>query len=191
VAAEVARELKAPLDIFMAKKIGALDNPELAVGAISSTGMVVLDERIKALTGAGRQYILAQQQDKEPLIRSAREKEENLLAAAGISARPLSLARGAQIIVVDDGIATGMTAVAALRSLTQMGPSRLILAVPVMPYDTYLHMLKECNEVIALKTPFDFSSVGLFYDDFSQVEDEEVIDALKNANGKEPNRSVA
>jgi putative phosphoribosyl transferase len=191
VAAQVARELQCSLDIFMAKKIGALDNPELAVGAVSSTGVVVLDERMRALPGAGRQYSLPQEQDKQPLIESAHQKEEDLLAAAGVESRPLSQAQGSEIIVVDDGIATGMTAIAALRSLAEMGAASLILAVPVIPYDTYLHMQKECHEVIALKAPFDFSAVGLFYRDFSQVEDGEVIEALKDASGSQPNRSVA
>jgi len=180
VAAEVALALSCPLDILVSKKIGAPDNPELAIGAVSSDGVVVLDQQIARLFGNSERFFQEQSRQKEHLMQETRAMEQRYIRQAGINDRPTL--SGKVVIVVDDGIATGMTTMAALRTLRKAGVDELILATPVVPYDTYRKLESECDRLIALSVPYDFIAVGYHYRDFHQVSDEEMIDSLKRAS---------
>lgn len=179
VAAEVALALGCPLDILVSKKIGAPDNPELAIGAVSSEGVVVLDEQMARFFGNSERFFQEQSRQKEHLITETRALEQRYTLQAGMKERPnLS---GKIVIVADDGIATGMTTMAALRTLRTKNVAELILATPVIPYDTFRRIDKECDKLIALAVPFEFIAVGYHYHDFHQVSDEEMVESLKRA----------
>ncbi len=171
VAAEVARALGAPLDIFIAHKIGAPFNPELAIGALTSTGDVVLDEEMVACLQLTRTDILRE-------VEHQREEIARRLELFRKGCPPLDL-RGKVVVIVDDGIATGSTMLASLRALRKQAPTRLILAVPVSPPETMARLKKVCDEAIAVATPEPFWSVGRFYAHFDQTEDSEVIRLLE------------
>jgi predicted phosphoribosyltransferase len=185
VAAEVAAALDAPLDVIVPRKIGAPFNPELAVGAVAPDGTIFYDEALISYTGIDRQG-LEQQAAKElqeierrrGLYRGARVRK----APAGPESTPEY--RGRTVILVDDGIATGYTVQAALRSLRQQEPERLVLAVPVAPPASLARLRPDADEVICLFAPEDFYAVGQFYQDFGQTTDEEVIAALAHNHAR-------
>lgn len=179
VAAEIALVLKCPLDLLVSKKIGAPDNPELAIGAVSSGGVVVLDDKMWRWLAKPDLYLAEQAQQKERLRRETCALEERYVSQAGMKQR--AEVSGKLVIVADDGIATGMTTMAALRTLRSRGASELVLATPVVPYDTFKRVERECDKLIALSIPYDFIAVGYHYRDFHQVSDEEMIAALKRA----------
>src|SRR5579875_1523904 len=179
VAAEVAGQLRCPIDILVAKKIRAPDNPEVAIGAVSSTGVVVLDEGHKRFWTDPQAYERAQRAQKDELIGKTRQQETAWLEAAGMTARPEW--RGRRIVLCDDGVATGMTTMAAIGSARQKGASEIIVATPVTPYDTYLILKEQCDHVLSLAVPHDFSAVGCYYDDVHQLADDEVVNALRLA----------
>jgi predicted phosphoribosyltransferase len=171
VAAEVARALGAPLDIFIAHKIGAPFNPELAIGALTSTGDVVLDEEMVACLQLRRADILRE-------IEHQREEIARRLELFRRGCPPLDL-HDKVLVVVDDGIATGATMLASLRALRKLEPAKLILAVPVAPPETMARLREECDQAVAVATPEPFWSVGRFYAHFGQTDDAEVIQLLE------------
>ncbi len=170
VAAEVAKELNAPLDLIIPRKIGAPFHKELAVGAVAPDGTVILDEKSLEMLGLkkGDLQVEISQQVKE-IERRARSYRANR--------EPLDF-RGKAVIVVDDGIATGLTAKAALRSIRKADPDSLVLAVPVASMEAAAQLKKDVDELVCLLVPEVFSAVGQFYEDFSQTTDEEVTAAL-------------
>jgi putative phosphoribosyl transferase len=172
VALEVARELDAPLDLLLVRKIGAPMQRELAVAAIVDGAQhdLVIDEETSALSGATRDYIDAEA--KHQLVEIERRRR---LWLGG--REPLKV-EGRTVIVVDDGIATGTTVRAALKALRRRSPARLVLAVPVAPPDTAAALAAEVDDLVCLATPQWFHAVGAHYDDFTQVEDEEVAAML-------------
>ncbi|MBI4786180.1 MAG: phosphoribosyltransferase [Chloroflexi bacterium] len=173
VAAEVAQALNAPLDIFIAHKLGAPFSPELAIGALASTGEIFLDDALIAVLGIPEQRI--QHEIECQRIEIARRLE------LFRSNRPALQVEGKTVIVVDDGIATGSTMLASLRALRKQSPARLLLAIPVAPAEAVKMLERECDGVIVLETPEPFWAVGRFYRDFKQVEDSQVsklLDAL-------------
>lgn len=175
VAAEIAAVLHAPLDLVLVRKIGAPMQPELAVGAIvdGETPELVINHDIARHTGATQEYI------DEACARELAEIERRRMRYLGNRPRPDP--KGRTVIVVDDGIATGATAIAALRALGKRGAARRIVAVPVAPPDTVERLQAEADEVICLMQPLDFWGISGFYLDFHQLEDEEVTSALEAA----------
>ncbi|MDW8102277.1 MAG: phosphoribosyltransferase [Anaerolineae bacterium] len=166
VAYEVAKALGLPLDVFIARKIGAPGNPELAIGAVASDGTVILDELSISLMGVSRQYIEKEIEHQKEEIR------KRLLAYRG--GREGYSLQGRIVILVDDGVATGATTIASLRAIKASNPSQTILAVPVAPPDTVEKLRQEADRVICLYTPSPFWAVGAFYLNFEQTSDEEV-----------------
>ncbi|MBM3127319.1 MAG: phosphoribosyltransferase [Chloroflexi bacterium] len=171
VAAEIARALNAPLDVFLAHKLGAPFNPELAIGAITSTGEVLLDESLVI------ELRLSQKEIAREIEHQRKEIARRLAIFRGKRA-PLDL-KNKTVVIADDGIATGSTMLAALRALRQAQPARLILAIPVGPPETIQRLARESDQVVVLDTPEPFWAVGRFYAQFDQTSDEEVIALLR------------
>lgn len=174
VALEVARRFSCPVDILYAKKLPYPGQPEYAIGAVSSDGVVVLQSDTPN-DKRWQQYVNAQ---RENLLKRTKEAENELYRLAG---RTKSSFDGKSVIIVDDGIATGMTAMAAAETSRKRGAIRTILAVPVMSNASFRELSSHCDDVVALSTPSNFSSVGQHYVDFSQTTNEEVIKALQES----------
>ncbi|MBQ0825176.1 phosphoribosyltransferase [Streptomyces tagetis] len=170
VAAEVARALGAPLDVLVVRKIGAPGRPEAGVGALAGEDPPLFDRRTLGLLDLDEADLAAD------VARERAELRRRTLRYRG--ERPAPDVRDRTVILVDDGLATGVTARAALRHLRRQAPARLILAVPVGAPETVAALRPEADDVLCLSQPPDFGAVGLWYDDFGQVTDEEVIALL-------------
>jgi putative phosphoribosyl transferase len=172
VAAEVARALEAPLDVVIARKLGAPQQPELAIGAVISGGGRLLDDYAIRYLRVSAEYLEAE---------TARQQEEIRRRISDYrGAEPAPELRGRTVIVVDDGVATGYTIRAALIALREQEPARLIVAVPVAPAASLEELAKVADEVVCLATPEPFLAVGAWYDDFDQTSDAEVIHLLRS-----------
>jgi predicted phosphoribosyltransferase len=170
VGREVADALGAPLEILAVRKLGAPHNPEYGIGAIAEDGTRVFDPEALAVLGIAGGVL-------DSIV--ARETAElRRRVAAYRAGRPPASIADRTAIVVDDGVATGVTDTAALRALRRMRPRRLILAVPVCAPDSAARLREEADEVICLVEPTRLYGVGQWYRDFSQVSDEDVIAAL-------------
>ncbi len=170
----VARHLGAPLDVVVPRKIGAPGNPELAIGAVAP-GIRVLDPRMAGALGVSERYL-----EREI---AAQEAEIDRRQHAYRGGRPPQPVEGRVAIVVDDGVATGSTAVAALRWARSGGATRVVLAVPVAPPQSLERLRAEADEVVVLETPEPFLAVGEWYRDFDQATDGQVISALARSAG--------
>lgn len=174
VAFEVAKALKAPLDLLLVRKIGAPGHEEYGIGAVvdGASPQVVIDEQAARLVGADQVYV------ERVVARELAEIERRREAYRTGPPPPLA---GRTVVVVDDGIATGGTVRAALKGLAKAGPARVVLAVPVAPRDARFEMGQLCDEVLFLATPEPFYAVGQHYSDFSQTDDREVVELLSLA----------
>jgi putative phosphoribosyl transferase len=172
VGAEVADRLGAPLDAMIVRKIGVPWQPELGVGAIAEGGIRVLNDALIA------ELSLTPEDLDEVVVREQRELERRVARYRG-DRQPVSVA-GHTAIVVDDGLATGYTAWAAIEALRARGAARVILAVPVAPPDTVATLSKIADRVVAVTQPAFFMAIGEFYRDFAQVSDEDVIAILES-----------
>jgi putative phosphoribosyl transferase len=182
-AAEIAAALKLPLDVVISRKIGAPGNPEFAIGAVAEDGAPYLSEQGLALAGASKEYV-----DGEV----ARQREEIARRRKWFrGGKPLTLPAAATVVLVDDGIATGATVIAAVRALRELRVARSVLAVPVAPPDPIEVLRALVDEIVVLATPAMFWAVGAFYDDFTPVLDEEVCRLLTRAQGERPAASDA
>lgn len=173
VAYEVAHVLDAPLEVVVARKIGAPFQTELGIGAVAEGGEPIYDEdllRRLNLTSASLEETLAT--ERVELDRRVRRYR---------GGRPLPPLADRDVVVVDDGLATGVTARAALRALREAGPGRLILAVPVGAPQSVDAMAGEADEVVCLHAPRGFSAVGQWYDNFEQTDDTTVLHLLEQA----------
>lgn len=170
----IARELGAPLDVVVPRKIGAPGNPELAIGAVAP-GIRVLDPRMVGALGVTDRYLEREIAEQEAEI------ERRQRAYRG--GRPPQPVEGRVAIVVDDGVATGSTAVAALRWARARGAEGVVLAVPVAPPQSLERLRAEADEVVVLETPQPFLAVGEWYRDFDQTTDEQVVSALARSAG--------
>ena len=180
VAWEVARRLGAPLDVFVVRKLGFPGHEELAMGAIASGGVRVLNPEVIAY-GVSRAQI-EQVTEKE---RRELERREQLFRGD----RPPMRVADRTVVLVDDGLATGSTMRAAVRALRQERAGRIIVAVPVAAPSVCAEMKAEADEVVCAATPEPFRAVGLWYDDFAQTSDAEVRELLDGAG--EPARGDA
>lgn len=180
VAAEVATVLAAPLDLILVRKIGVPFQPELAMGAIvdGSAPLIVRNEEVIRLAGIDELDFEAVC-DRE-LAEIDRRRQRYL------GTRERVEIAGRTTIVIDDGIATGATTRAALQAARMRNPKTLILAVPVAPTDNLAAMRQEADEVICLEDHADFGAIGLYYYDFRQVSDDEVIETLRRFPAREP-----
>ena len=166
----IADKLSLPLDVIIPRKIGAPDNAELAIGAMTEDGTIILDERLVSYLGVSQDYIRAE---------SSRQKSEigrRLKVYRGNE--PYPNLKGRDVIVVDDGIATGSTMKAALASVKNKGARYVIVAIPVGPPSTIEELKQRADRVVCLYTPENFQAIGQFYVDFNQTTDEEVIELL-------------
>lgn len=173
VAREVARELDAELDVVFSRKLGAPGNPELAIGAVAEDGRVFTDESLLRQLRVTPVYL-----ERETAHQMA---EIGQRSARFRAARPRATLAGRVVVVTDDGLATGSTMLAALWSVRQEGPAKLICAVPVGPESAVREMARHADEALCLRAPRYFGAVGRFYLDFEQVSDEEVLEALREA----------
>jgi putative phosphoribosyl transferase len=175
VAAEIARQLKAPLDVVLVRKIGVPYQRELAAAAVVDGGdaEIVTNDDVMALAGLARADV--ERLAKRELAEIERRREAYLKGRERV---PLD---GRTLILVDDGIATGASVRAALTALRRRNPRRLILAVPVAPADTVESLRPQVDEVVCLKMPEPFLAIGLHYRDFHQLSDEDVVAALAQA----------
>jgi predicted phosphoribosyltransferase len=180
VAYEVARALDAPLDVFVVRKLGVPGYPELAMGAIATGGVLVLEERIIGALGITREEV------QQVAASELRELERREAAYRG-GREPLDLT-GKTVILIDDGLATGSTMRAAALAVRQRNPARIVVAVPVAAEETCDQFRDVVDEVVCVLTPRPFHAVGLWYEDFSQTSDEEVRELLRRAAARAETR---
>lgn len=173
VAFEIARRLDAPLDVFVARKVGAPGHREFGIGAIAEGGDVVADEVALEMLGIDRQRFDALAAGERP------ELERRVQRYRGD--RPLPDLARRDVVLVDDGLATGVTAHAAIRGLARSCASRVVLAVPACAPDTATRLAELVDEVVCLATPETFTAVGQWYDEFGQTSDDEVLRLLDRA----------
>jgi predicted phosphoribosyltransferase len=173
VAFEVARALQAPLDVFVARKLGVPGHEELAMGAIASGGVLVLEPSVIEDLGIPPD-VVAEVAAREEQERLRREREYR-------GDRPEPDVRGRTVILVDDGLATGSTMRAAVAALRKLQPARIVVAVPVAAPSACSDLAPEVDEIVCARTPEAFRSVGSWYLDFSQTTDEEVRDWMARA----------
>jgi putative phosphoribosyl transferase len=173
VAYEVARALHAPLDIFMVRKLGFPGYEELAMGAIATGGVRVLDEDLLRMLEIPTEVIeLVTATEMQELERRERKYRGD---------RPPPDVQGRTVILVDDGLATGSTMRAAIAALRKEGAKKIVVAVPVAPPDTCAALKSQVDDIVCAVTPEPFRAVGLWYEDFSQTSDEEVRDLIDRA----------
>ena len=170
---EVARALKAPLDVFIVRKLGVPGHEELAMGAVATGGVRALNESVVRGLGIPDYVIDA--------VASWEQQELERRARIYRGDRPAPDVHGKTVILVDDGLATGATMHAAVKALKQQQPARIVVAVPTAAPETCEEMKSEADEVICAITPQPFYAVGLWYEDFSQITDEEVRELLARA----------
>jgi len=171
VAFQVAAELCVPLDVFVVRKLGTPSQPELAFGAIASGGIRILDAQIVESMGISEAEI------ERITAEESKELDRRERAYRGGRA-PLNI-RNKAVILVDDGIATGASTRAAIAALREFKPAQIVLAAPVAPASTCRHLRQEVDDLVCLETPEPFYAIGAFYEDFSQVSDEEVTTLLR------------
>ncbi|HVX77489.1 MAG TPA: phosphoribosyltransferase [Bradyrhizobium sp.] len=181
VAAEVATALHAPLDLLLVRKIGLPDQPELAMGAVvdGEAPTIVRNDEVIELSGISAQQFEAVCAQERTEIERRRKRY--------LGDRLRSEVKGKVAIIIDDGIATGATTLAAIRAVRKREPSEVVLAVPVAPLDIIKKLHPEVDAIVCLDSPQDFAAVGYFYRDFGQVSDDDVIAILKRfpANNSE------
>jgi predicted phosphoribosyltransferase len=179
---EIARALRAPLDVFIVRKLGMPGHEELAMGAVASGGIRVLNADVVAALGRQSQEAIDRATARES--EELRRREEQYRGD-----RPFPELKGKTAILVDDGLATGATMRAAARAVRERQPAHLVIAVPVAAESTCREMHEEADEVVCAMLPETFFGVGQFYDDFSQTTDKEVRTLLARAAMEERQRS--
>jgi predicted phosphoribosyltransferase len=175
---EVAAALGADLDVFLVRKLGVPHWPELAMGALASGGTVVMNDDVVS------SLHISDEQVRAVIDSETTELQRREQAYRG--GRPLSDPRGRLVILVDDGVATGASMLAAVRAVRACGPLSVVVAVPVGPLSACRQLAAEANDVVCATMPASFDAVGRVYDDFSQVRDDEVRELLATPTGGPP-----
>jgi predicted phosphoribosyltransferase len=173
---EVARRLGAPLDVYLVRKLGVPGQPELAMGALASGGVVVMNQEVVSRLGIPRAAI---EQVAEAEARELARREQ-----AYRGGRPPPELEGRTVVLVDDGLATGATMRAAVESVRRRKPARLVVAVATAPLSTCQELAGQADDVVVLTTPEPFYAVGCSYEDFSPTSDDEVRELLNRASPK-------
>ena len=173
----IAEELEGEVDVVLVRKLRAPSSPEFAVGAIEESGWAFIAPHA-ASAGADESYL---EREKQAQMETIRKRRSEYTAH-----RSRIDPRGRLVIVVDDGLATGSTMIAALHAIRGQGAEKIVCAVPVAPPDSVDRVAPYADEMVCLETPFDFYAVAQFYREFHQVEDEEVIACLKAAKPAKP-----
>jgi predicted phosphoribosyltransferase len=168
----LAQELGAELDVVLSRKLRAPWQPELAIGAVSEDGRAYVHCDVREMICPNEAYVAEER--RHQLAEIARRKK------LFRSVRPAATIADRSVIVTDDGIATGSTMIAALQTIRAQGPHELIVAVPVAPTDRLAEIRRWCNDVVCLHTPEVFWAIGQFYEDFTQVEDEQALALLRS-----------
>jgi putative phosphoribosyl transferase len=171
IADHIARMLRMHFDVILARKIGAPHNPELAIGAVSEDGRVFLHEDVVAFTGATEDYIEHEKNHELAVIRSRLSTYRAVMPKVALE--------GKNVVITDDGIATGATMQAAIWAVREENPASIIAAVPVGPADSLQELTTYADRVLCLRTSDFFYAIGQFYYDFAQVDDEEVLSILR------------
>jgi len=182
VAYEIALQIHAPLDVFIVRKLGVPGQEELGFGAIASGGIRFLDDEIVKAVGISELEI--------ELIAATEGQELARRERAYRGGRPRLKVEGQIVILVDDGIATGSSMRVAINALRQLKPAQIVVAIPVAPDSTCRRLRPEIEDLICLHMPESFYAIGEFYEDFSQVSDQEVTDALRRSV-REPDKNIA
>src|ERR687889_65543 len=177
---EISRALEAPLDVLVSRKLGAPGQPEFGIGAVAAGGVRVLNEDVVRRLGIPEDYV------ERITEQETAEVERRMRLFRGD--RPEPEVRGRTVILVDDGLATGVTARAAVEALRRLEPLRLVLASPVCAAQTAEFLAPEVDELVCLEAPADLGAIGFWYLDFSQTSDEEVIELLERAG--QPEKTV-
>lgn len=171
VARELADELSADLDLIISRKLGAPQNPELAIGAVGEGGKLFLHDWLLSELRINRNYIESERDLQLLEISRRKARYREILPRANIAGR--------DVIVTDDGVATGATFQAALWTVRHENPGRLTAALPVAPEEAILKLATDADEIICLRCPSLFSAVGQFYLNFTQISDDEVMEILQ------------
>jgi putative phosphoribosyl transferase len=170
---EISRALGAPLDVFVSRKLGAPDQPEFGIGAVAAGGVRILNRDVIRRLGIADEYV------EQVTVRELAEVSRRLRYFRGD--RPEPQVGGRTVILVDDGLATGVTARAAVEALRRRRPGRLVLAAPVCAAQTAEIFLPRVDELVCLKTPSDLGAIGFWYKNFEQTPDTEVVQLLERA----------
>jgi predicted phosphoribosyltransferase len=173
---EISRSLRAPLDVFVSRKLGAPDQPEFGIGAVAAGGVRVLNEDVVRRLGIPDDYV------ERITAQETAEVERRLRYFRGD--RPEPHVAGRTAILVDDGLATGVTARAAVEALRSRGPRRLVLAAPVCAAQTARLLRPAVDELVCLQSPSDLGAIGFWYRNFEQTSDEEVVELLQSARSE-------
>lgn len=176
VGKEVAERIGAPLDLVITRKIGAPWQPELAVGAVSQEGEIITNPELVTMLKISGDYL------REESARQVEEIRKRMNKYRGD--RPYPRLAGKTVVIVDDGIATGATIKAAVKSVKRMNAAEVILAAPVGPPDTVRELSKIADRVVCLSTPEGFEAIGEFYSQFEQVEDETVRRIMRGVSAR-------
>ncbi|AQQ70261.1 Putative phosphoribosyl transferase [Limihaloglobus sulfuriphilus] len=172
IAADIAAEVGGDLDIILTRKLGAPNNPELAIGAITETAETVLNDELICYLNVSSAYIENEKTSQKNLIAQRSSRYRGIYPKQPIKDRI--------VVLTDDGVATGATMRAAIWAAKAESPSKIILAIPVAPPDTAASLSREVDRTICISAPSNFGAVGMFYRDFNQVSDETVIRILEN-----------
>jgi putative phosphoribosyl transferase len=173
---EISRSLGAPLDVFVSRKLGAPDQPEFGIGAVAAGGVRVLNEDVVRRLGITEDYV------ERITAQEIAEVGRRLRYFRG--KRPEPKVGGRTAILVDDGLATGVTARAAVEALRLRGPRRLVLAAPVCAAQTVNLLMPRVDELVCLESPPDLGAIGFWYRNFEQTSDEEVVELLERARSE-------
>ena len=173
LACEIARSLHVELDVFLVRKVGVPGYEELALGAIASGGVEIIDPDV------AEEFCLTPGEIESLVIAAQQELRRRETVFRG--SRPMPDLRGRTVVLVDDGIATGSTMRAAIEGVKRLKAARVIVAVGAMPLSTSMRLRPEVDEVVCPLTPRDFRAVGLFYEEFPQLSDDDVGTLLENA----------